>query len=56
MRIGAIPLVIASGVGSAARQSMGAGMIGGMILAAFVAPIFVPLFFPGSLEICISHP
>jgi hypothetical protein len=34
----------------------GAGVIGGMMLAAFVVPIFVPLFFPGSLEIGISHP
>jgi hypothetical protein len=31
-------------------------VIGGMMLAAFVVPIFVPLFFPGSLEIGISHP
>ena len=43
--LGVIPLVIASGADSAARQSMGTGVFGGMILAAFVAPIFVPLFF-----------
>ena len=43
--LGVIPLVIASGADSAARQSMGAGVFGGMILAAFIAPIFVPLFF-----------
>jgi hydrophobe/amphiphile efflux-1 (HAE1) family protein len=43
--LGVVPLVIATGAGSAARQSMGTGVFGGMILAAFVAPIFVPLFF-----------
>ncbi|SFK24053.1 multidrug efflux pump [Nitrosomonas aestuarii] len=43
--LGVVPLVIATGAGSAARQSMGTGVFGGMILAAFVATIFVPLFF-----------
>jgi len=43
--LGVVPLVIATGAGSAARQSMGTGVFGGMIMAAFVAPIFVPLFF-----------
>ncbi|HRQ06342.1 MAG TPA: efflux RND transporter permease subunit, partial [Nitrosomonas halophila] len=43
--LGVVPLVIATGAGSAARQSMGTGVFGGMILAAFIAPIFVPLFF-----------
>jgi Cu/Ag efflux pump CusA len=40
-----VPLVIATGAGAAARQSMGTGVFGGMIVATFVAPIFVPLFF-----------
>lgn len=43
--LGVVPLVIATGAGSAARQSMGTGVFGGMILAAFVATVFVPLFF-----------
>lgn len=43
--LGVVPLVIATGAGSAARQSMGTGVFGGMILAAFVSTIFVPLFF-----------
>lgn len=42
---GVVPLVIATGAGAAARQSMGSGVFGGMIIATFVAPIFVPLFF-----------
>ena len=43
--LGVVPLVVATGAGSAARQSMGTGVFGGMIMAAFVATIFVPLFF-----------
>ena len=43
--LGVVPLVIATGAGSAARQSMGTGVLGGMIMATCVATIFVPLFF-----------
>ena len=43
--LGVVPLVIATGAGSAARQSMGTGVFGGMIMATCVATIFVPLFF-----------
>ena len=43
--LGIIPLVIATGAGAAARQSMGTGVFGGMILATFIATIFIPLFF-----------
>jgi multidrug efflux pump len=42
---GIVPLVFATGAGAAARQSMGTGVFGGMILATFVATIFIPLFF-----------
>ncbi|HET9580730.1 MAG TPA: multidrug efflux RND transporter permease subunit [Usitatibacter sp.] len=42
---GVMPLMFASGAGSAARRSMGTGVVGGMLLATFVATIFVPLFF-----------
>ena len=43
--LGVVPLVFATGAGAAARQSMGTGVFGGMLVATFVAPIFVPLFF-----------
>ncbi|MGH8186289.1 MAG: efflux RND transporter permease subunit, partial [Steroidobacteraceae bacterium] len=43
--LGVVPLVLATGAGAAARQSMGTGVFGGMILATFVATVFVPLFF-----------
>jgi len=42
---GVLPLSVASGAGSAARRSMGTGVVGGMLIATFVATIFVPLFF-----------
>lgn len=43
--LGIVPLVIATGAGSAARRSMGTGVFGGMIVATFVATVFIPLFF-----------
>jgi HAE1 family hydrophobic/amphiphilic exporter-1/multidrug efflux pump len=43
--LGVVPLVTATGAGAAARQAMGTGVFGGMIIATFIAPIFVPLFF-----------
>lgn len=43
--LGIVPLVIATGAGSAARQSMGTGVFGGMLFATFIATIFIPLFF-----------
>ncbi len=42
---GVLPLMLATGAGAAARQSMGTGVFGGMLVATFIAPIFVPLFF-----------
>ncbi|MDO8960974.1 MAG: multidrug efflux RND transporter permease subunit [Methylophilus sp.] len=43
--LGIVPLVFATGAGAAARQSMGTGVLGGMLLATFVATICIPLFF-----------
>ncbi len=43
--LGVIPLAIAGGAGSAARRSMGTGVLGGMLIATFVATLFIPLFF-----------
>ena len=42
---GVLPLAIATGAGASSRQSMGTGVVGGMIVATFVAPIFIPLFY-----------
>jgi multidrug efflux pump subunit AcrB len=43
--LGVVPLVIATGAGAAARQSMGTGVFGGMLAATFIATLFVPWFF-----------
>ncbi len=43
--LGALPLVLASGAGAAARHSIGTGIIGGMIGATTLALFFVPLFY-----------
>jgi HAE1 family hydrophobic/amphiphilic exporter-1/multidrug efflux pump len=42
---GVIPLVFATGAGAASRQSIGTGVLGGMLAATFLAPFFVPLFY-----------
>lgn len=42
---GMVPLVFASGAGAASRQSIGTGVMGGMIAATFLAIFFVPLFY-----------
>jgi multidrug efflux pump len=41
----AIPLMISEGAGAAARNAVGTGVVGGMILATFLAPLFIPMFF-----------
>jgi multidrug efflux pump subunit AcrB len=43
--LGVLPLVLASGAGAGARQSMGTGVFGGMLAATFIATLFVPLFY-----------
>jgi HAE1 family hydrophobic/amphiphilic exporter-1/multidrug efflux pump len=43
--LGVLPLAISSGAGAGARQSVGTGVMGGMLAATFLAIFFVPLFF-----------
>ncbi len=43
--LGMVPLVIARGAGAASRQSIGTGVMGGMLAATFLAIFFVPLFY-----------
>ena len=43
--LGVVPLALATGPGAAARQSMGTGVLGGMLVATFIAIIFVPVYF-----------
>ncbi len=42
---GMFPLVVATGAGAASRQSIGTGVLGGMLAATFLAIFFVPLFY-----------
>ncbi|SDM75131.1 efflux RND transporter permease subunit [Polaromonas sp. JS666] len=43
--LGVVPLVIASGAGSASQRAIGTGVIGGMVTGTALAVIFVPVFF-----------
>ena len=43
--LGVVPLAFSTGAGAAARQSIGTGVMGGMIAATFLAVFLVPLFF-----------
>lgn len=43
--LGVIPLATATGAGAAARQSMGTGVLDGMLAATFITTFFIPVFF-----------
>jgi len=43
--LGCVPLAIAQGAGSIARQVMGSTVIGGMLAASFIAIFIVPVTF-----------
>ncbi|MCY1289775.1 Efflux pump membrane transporter BepE [compost metagenome] len=45
--LGCVPLAIASGASAASRQSLGTGVIGGMLGATVIALFFIPMFFWG---------
>ena len=42
---GVLPLALSSGAGSAGRQAIGTGVLGGMFTATLLGIFFVPLFF-----------
>lgn len=42
---GVLPMIFATGAGSASRHALGTGLVGGMIAASTLAIFFVPLFF-----------
>jgi len=42
---GVLPLAMSSGAGSAGRQAIGTGVLGGMVSATVLGIFFVPLFF-----------
>jgi multidrug efflux pump len=43
--LGVLPLVIASGAGSAGQRALGTGVMGGMVTATVLGLVFVPVFF-----------
>ncbi|MGB1238630.1 MAG: efflux RND transporter permease subunit, partial [Pseudomonadales bacterium] len=43
--LGVVPLVLATGAGSASRRAIGTGVLGGMLSATVLAVIFVPVFY-----------
>ena len=43
--LGVLPLAFSHGAGAVARQSVGTGVMGGMLAATFLALFFVPFFF-----------
>jgi hydrophobe/amphiphile efflux-1 (HAE1) family protein len=43
--LGVMPLALSHGAGAGARQSVGTGVMGGMMAATFLAIFFVPLFY-----------
>ncbi len=43
--LGVLPLALSVGAGAGARQSVGTGVVGGMLAATFLAIFFVPLFY-----------
>lgn len=43
--LGIVPLVVASGAGSAARRSLGTAVFGGMLAATTLTILFVPMFY-----------
>ena len=43
--LGVLPLVLASGAGSASQRAIGTGVLGGMVTGTALAVFFVPVFF-----------
>jgi multidrug efflux pump subunit AcrB len=43
--LGVLPLAYASGAGSAARNSVGTAVAGGMIASTFLSVIFIPVLY-----------
>lgn len=49
--LGVLPLAISTGAGSGAQNSIGTGVMGGMITATLLAILYIPLFFVVVLRI-----
>ena len=54
--LGVLPLAISTGAGAGARESVGTGVMGGMLAATFLAIFFVPWFFRLIFDRKITEP
>jgi HAE1 family hydrophobic/amphiphilic exporter-1/multidrug efflux pump len=54
--LGVLPLALSTGAGAGARQSVGTGVMGGMLAATFLAIFFVPFFFKLIMERKLGEP
>ena len=43
--LGVLPLALANGAGSASQNSVGTGVLGGMLAATFLATFMIPMFY-----------
>lgn len=43
--LGCLPLAVSTGAGAASRNSLGTGVVGGMLAATILAPMFIPLLY-----------
>jgi Cu/Ag efflux pump CusA len=43
--LGVAPLALASGAGSAARNSVGTSVMGGMLASTFLSVVFIPVLY-----------
>ena len=48
--LGVVPLVIASGASAKSQQTLGAGVLGGMITGTVLAIFMVPVFFVAVMD------
>ena len=53
--LGAVPLVTANGAGAHAQNSVGAGIVGGMLGSTCIAVLFVPMFFVVMMGLSKEH-
>lgn len=54
--LGVLPLVISSGAGSASRNAIGTGVLGGMISATVLAVFLVPVFYLVIMRVFAAKP
>jgi len=54
--LGVLPLALSTGAGAGARQSVGTGVVGGMLAATFLAIFFIPWFFKVITDKRLSDP